>query len=61
MDESASCVAARKAVSLSPAGTAGAFGVSAGATKGRFTAFAGVSVPYRSQPTGSPEIGSGTK
>lgn len=33
MDESASCVAARNAVSLPSAGTAGAFGVPAGATR----------------------------
>lgn len=33
VDESASCVAARNAVSLSPAGTAGALEVSAGATR----------------------------
>jgi hypothetical protein len=48
MIESASCVAARNAGSKSPADTAGAFGVSAEATRRQQRA--GVSVSYRSPP-----------
>jgi hypothetical protein len=51
--ESASCVAARKAGSLSPAGTAGALEASAEVTRVLHGA-RGISVSYRSQPTGSP-------
>jgi hypothetical protein len=50
--ESASCVAARKAGSLSPAGTAGALEASAEVTRVLHGA-RGISVSYCSQPTGS--------